>query len=86
MAYDFNKIINYFDLDGELISCERYGEGHINETYLAVMKNGDKTTDYILQKINNKIFKNVEGLMRNITLVTEYVRDKVKAAGGNPVR
>lgn len=86
MAYDFNKIINNFDLDGELISCERYGEGHINETYLAVMKNGDKTTDYILQKINNKIFKNVEGLMRNITLVTEYVRDKVKAAGGNPDR
>ena len=35
MTYDFNKIIKNFKISGKLISCERYGEGHINETYLA---------------------------------------------------
>ena len=39
--YDFNFIIKQFEIDGELIKAERYGEGHINETYLAEMvKNG----------------------------------------------
>ena len=41
--YDFNKVINNFRIcDGELTYCERYGEGHINETYLAVISNGGK--------------------------------------------
>ena len=56
MAYDFKSIIAKFDLNGELLSCERYGEGHINETYLAVVNDGGKKVDYILQKINTKLF------------------------------
>ena len=34
---------------------ERYGSGHINETYLVDCPEGPK---YILQKINTNIFKN----------------------------
>lgn len=84
--YDFNSIIKNFKIDGTLVSCERYGEGHINETYLAVMEKGGVKTDYILQKINNKIFKNVEGLMNNIKSVTEFSRSKIIERGGNPDR
>ena len=51
MAYDFEKIISKFEIDGKLISCERYGEGHINETYLAVVEEKGKNVNYILQKI-----------------------------------
>ena len=86
MAYDFNSIIKNFKIDGELVSCERYGEGHINETYLAVVKEGDKNVNYILQKINNKLFTNVPALMENIRSVTEFNRAKIKARGGNPDR
>ena len=86
MDYDFNKIISQFDIEGELVSCQRYGEGHINQTYLAVVSDGQKQTNYILQKINNKLFTNVEGLMNNIKLVTEFNRAKIIKAGGNPDR
>ena len=86
MSYNFNEIISKFDLQGELVSCERYGEGHINETYLAVVDNNGVKTQYILQKINNKIFKNVEGLMKNISSVTEFARQRIIAKGGNPDR
>ena len=86
MAYDFEKIISHFDLEGKLISCERYGEGHINETYLAVVEKDGVKTNYILQKINSKLFTNVEGLMNNIKLVTEFNREKIIKAGGNPDR
>ena len=51
-----------FAFEGDILSCERYGNGHINETYLVVTT----AARYILQKINTNIFKNVEGLMHNI--------------------
>lgn len=84
--YDFNSIISNFNIDGKLISCERYGEGHINETYLAVMENNGVKKDYILQKINSNLFKNVEALMNNIRLVTEFNRARILEKGGNPDR
>lgn len=84
--YDFKSIIKNFQIQGELVDCVRYGEGHINETYLATVANGEKKTDYILQKINDKIFPCVDKLMNNIRLVTEFNRQKIIARGGNPDR
>lgn len=86
MAYDFQKIISNFDLDCTLVSCERYGEGHINETYLAVVEENGKQVKYILQKINTKLFNKTDELMNNIRLVTEFNRKKITARGGNPDR
>ncbi len=65
-----NDIINRFKIQAKPVSCERYGNGHINETYLVVCENGKR---YILQKINNRVFRNVAGLMANIVAVTEYL-------------
>ena len=70
MAYDFNEIVSNFNVDGKLLSCERYGEGLINETYLAVIEQDGKPVNFIVQKINNKLFKNVEKLINNIKLFT----------------
>ncbi len=86
MAYDFNNIISKFDLDCSLISCERYGEGHINETYLAIVNENGKEVKYILQRINSNLFTDVDKLMNNIKLVTEFNRQKIIARGGNPDR
>lgn len=52
MAYDFNEIVSGFKVDGKLLSCERYGEGLINETYLAIIEQDGKPVNFILQKIN----------------------------------
>ena len=46
-------ILNQFRLDAPVVSCERYGCGHINVTYLVVTESGRR---YILQKINKNIF------------------------------
>lgn len=85
MEYNFIDILKNFDLDGELVSCERYGEGHINQTFLAEMKGGSADR-YIVQKINSNLFTNVEGLMNNIRLVTEFNRKKIIERGGDPDR
>ena len=65
-------IINQFQVNGEIVTYGKYGEGHINDTYLVVLNNDTKQELYILQRINNRIFPNVEGLMNNIKLVIDY--------------
>jgi len=67
------KIIGAFAMEGKAVSCERYGNGHINETYLVVNDAGRR---YILQKINNKVFENVAGLMHNVASVTGYLSER----------
>ena len=61
--------------------CKPYGNGHINGTYLVF---SDKK--YILQRINNGIFKNPYKLMRNIEEVTEHLKKKAIKNGINPNR
>ncbi len=73
---DFNIFKEVFALEGELIEAAPYGFGHINSTYCLITKDGEKRTRYILQKINNSIFRDVEGLMNNILYVTEHIRKK----------
>ena len=68
------NILMQFPLDGSVSSCERYGCGHINVTYLVVTATGHR---YILQKINHHIFRNVPALMENISSVTNYLRKQM---------
>ena len=59
-----------YDLSGSVVSCDNYGHGHINKTYLVTTDTGHR---YILQGINNGVFKNVDGLMNNIEAVTSHL-------------
>ena len=73
------EVLKSFCLDAPVASCERYGCGHINVTYLVVTESGRR---YILQKINNSIFKDVPGLMGNIAAVTKYLREMINDPRG----
>lgn len=84
--FEFEKIYRQFEIEGEYVSCERYGEGHINDTFKLVVNDGEKRVNYILQRINNRLFTEVDKLMRNIELVTDFSRKSVIARGGDPMR
>lgn len=66
------SIFERFQIEGQAIRCERYGSGHINETYL--LETSSKR--YILQKINHHIFKDVPALMKNIEAVSNHLQNK----------
>ena len=66
-------VLSRFQLDSPAVSCQRYGFGHINETYLVVTVSAHR---YILQKVNNYVFRNIPALMENIRAVTEYLRQQ----------
>ena len=63
-------VLARFQLDAPAVTCDRYGCGHINETYLVVTESGRR---YILQKISNRAFPDVAGLQENIAAVTEFL-------------
>lgn len=67
------SILKKFCFDSHPVSCEPYGCGHINQTYLVICEDDHK---YILQKINQHVFADVPTLMKNIALVTEHLRRK----------
>ncbi len=62
-----------FRTQGQPVFCERYGEGHINRTYLIVT---DQKRRYILQRLSRDAFHDIPGLMENVQAVTEYLGRK----------
>lgn len=61
--------------------------GHINDTYRVTFENEQGVKKhYILQQMNKSIFKNPVELMENIVGVTEFLKRKISANGGNPER
>ncbi len=62
-----------FKTDELLVSCMPYGNGHINDTFLAITASGRR---YILQAINTYVFKKPEEVMSNIERVTAFLRKK----------
>ena len=68
-----STVLSRFQLDAPVVSCERYGCGHINVTYLVVTQSGRR---YILQKLSNRAFPDVPGLQENIDAVTRHLHTK----------
>lgn len=78
------KVVPCFDLKGEVTEVIPFGSGHINDTLRITCKEEDGTVNrYILQRMNHEIFKNPAQLMENIVHVTAFLREKIRAAGGD---
>lgn len=83
---NINFVLDKFNFKGTLLSCEKFGSGHINTTYMASYDDGGKVSKYIVQRINANVFKNIDELMDNVFAVTSFLREKIKSCGGDPDR
>ncbi len=80
-------VVSNFQFEGELLSCKKFGSGHINETYIAEYCLDDGAIQhYVIQKINNTVFKDIDKLMDNVFSVTSYLQKIIKENGGDPDR
>ena len=75
-----------FAVRGQVKSCEPYGSGHINQTFLLVCEDGGQEYSYILQQMNHDVFKDIEGLMNNVKGVTTFLRRQIINNHGDPDR
>ena len=85
MGFNLKEIYDYFVTDGTFLNGEPYGSGHIHDTFRIVTVEKDKD-DYILQRLNNKIFKNIPELQHNIERVTVHLRNKLKVVPGSDIK
>ena len=84
MKTDLTFIANQFQIEGKIEEVAPLGEGFINDTF--IIKTGEKSPNYILQRKNKKIFSPIPAMMENIQKVCLHIKGKVKAAGGDPMR
>ena len=66
-------IANQFAISGNVREVKPLGNGLINDTFRVYTDGAD---DYVLQRINNAIFKDVELLQHNIDCATAHIRKK----------
>jgi hypothetical protein len=85
MNYDLKEIFGHFATEGTYLSGEPYGSGHIHDTFRIETRESDKD-DYILQRLNNKIFKDIPALQHNIERVTVHLRNKLLAVPGSNIK
>ncbi|MBE6251927.1 MAG: aminoglycoside phosphotransferase family protein [Bacteroidales bacterium] len=66
-------IAEQFAIEGNILDIKPLGSGLINDTFRVYTDGAD---DYVLQRINNAIFKDVELLQHNIDCATAHIRKK----------
>ena len=81
------EVLAAYDFPATLMGAVRYGQGHINDTFCVICQpqEGDAVR-YILQGLSLAAFPHPDELMENFIGITSYLRDKVIAAGGDPLR
>jgi len=71
------EIAAQFATEGNIGTLNIHEGGHINDSYRLTNTLDDKP-DYLLQRVNHNVFKDVPLLMNNMVLVTDHVAAKVR--------
>jgi len=74
---NIQDIAGQFATEGSIGEVKAHAGGHINDSYRMVNSISNQP-DYLLQRVNHFVFKDVELLMQNMVLVTDHVRAKIK--------
>lgn len=85
MEANLKEIFSRFSADGTFFSGTSFGPGHIHDTYRIITAEKD-CDDYILQRLNSNVFKNIPRLQENIERVTEHISKKISAIPGGDAR
>ena len=78
------EIGKQFSFEGTVKEIRPLGEGLINDTFF--VETEGSSPDYILQRKNKNIFKDVPSMMDNIHKVSEHLKRKIAVQGGDPMR
>ena len=85
---ELSILINKFSITGRLVALQPFGNGNINDTFLAIYRNTFTETQVILQRVNRNVFPRPEVIMANMHAITKHCHEKLEddAAKGNDDR
>ena len=66
------KIMEEFQIQGRVKSITPFGSGHINRTYKVLTADAEGS-NYLLQKINQFVFKRPDQIQQNIQKITHFI-------------
>lgn len=85
MIPDLRRIFNRFRAEGSFLEGKSFGPGHIHDTYRIVTAEKD-CDDYLLQRLNSNVFRDIPSLQENMERVTAHLRMKLAAIEGSDVK
>ncbi len=68
-----------FEVPGQLVALEAIGSGNVNDTYRVVLRTTFSEEQYILQRINQKVFQHPALVMANMKAVTDHAHKRILA-------
>ncbi|MDW7656531.1 MAG: aminoglycoside phosphotransferase family protein [Bacillota bacterium] len=71
------KVLLHYDLDGTLCELTQLVNGHINDTFQVCLDDNGDRRQYILQRINDYVFKNPALVMDNILAISQYLESRL---------
>ena len=80
-APTLRQVSERFLMHGDFVVAERYGTGHINDSFAVTFDQGGERVRYLLQRLNTQIFKAPRDLMSNVVGVTDHIRAKLQREG-----
>ena len=84
--HEIVEVCRCFNIKGEATQHKVVTGGHINSTNLVSFNENGEIKKYLVQGINTHVFRSPDNLMDNIVSVTQYLKNKISEAGGNPDR
>ncbi len=79
---DIRRLLPHFRFDGHFEDAAEINAGNINTTYHLIYRLPDGARrEYLLQRINTYVFRDPDGVMRNIEAVTEHIARAYEAQG-----
>ncbi len=72
-------IANEFSLPGRAAAVRPFGAGNINETYLALFRDGTLERPAIIQKIRQTVFPQPAIVMQNLRVLSEHLQKNLEA-------
>ena len=75
---ELSILINKFNVKGRLVALQPFGNGNINDTYLAIYRNTFTETQVILQRVNRNVFPQPEVIMENMHEITKHCHEKLE--------
>ena len=81
------EVLAAFDFGAPVVGALRYGQGHINDTFVVHTQPEDRCCGrFILQRMSAAAFKRPDQLMENIIGVTDYLGREIEKHGGDRSR
>jgi len=86
MNEQIKNVISSFVMPAGDIEAAPFGNGHINDTLCVTVHAAQGEQQFVLQHVNQYVFKKPIEVIENIEKVTAYLSSVIRAEGGDPVR